>query len=141
MIHTTSMRKNQAEDRISIRSSARSLTNIIASETSCSPFEAEVITEKAQEAFKIGSYGYEHQALPGQMAWKAISADEPPGKPLKSCIFKDIRLTIHNLEEDQEVRKQHDLSEKRQQQILRITEEAFCQSTLLTQEDLANWNL
>ncbi len=137
MIHTTAMRKSQAEDRISIRSSVQSLTNIIAKGCCISPFEAATVAEKAQEAFKIGPYGFENEAQPGQMVWKAISADEPPGKPLKSCVFKDIRLSVHVLEEDQEVKKKFGMSKKRQQQIIRMTEQALDQETLLTQEDIA----
>lgn len=137
MIETTAHRKKQAQERAAHRSQAKTLENIIATGTSCSKFEAGVIVEKAQEVFHIGPYGFEHQAQPGQMVWRAIDAAEPPGKPLQSCIFKDIRLSVHRLDEDAEGREVGGMSGKRQSQIVRMTQEALDQGTLLTQQDLA----
>jgi DNA-binding CsgD family transcriptional regulator len=137
MIETTAMRKEQAEKRLALRSQSQTLANIIAVGTSCSKFEAEVISQKAQEVFHLGENALKQAPQVGQMIWRAISAEEPPGKPLKDCIFKDIILSIHRLEEDQAVKKEHGLSAKRQQQILRITSEALDQGCLITQQDLA----
>ena len=36
----------------------------------------------------------------GQMIWRAILTTEPAGKLLDKCHFKQIHLTVHNLEED-----------------------------------------
>jgi len=73
----------------------------------------------------------------GQMIWRAIDESEPPGKPLRECRFKRIRLTMLSIDEDLEVLKNYGHSAKRGQQILRITQEAVDQGALLTQEDLA----
>jgi len=79
---------------LELRSAAHTFTRIISEGTHCSPYEASIITEKAQEVFQLGVYE-ERQALqPGQMIWQAIDEKEPPGKPLSQCQFKRIRLTV-----------------------------------------------
>jgi hypothetical protein len=75
---------------------------------------------------------------PGQMLWRAIDKKEPPGKPIRDCVFKDVRLTHISIEDDNEIRVKFGHSAKRQQQIVRMANEAFDQGTLLTQEDLAS---
>lgn len=137
MVKTYHDRAEESTRRLELRSSAHTFSRIISEGTNCSPFEASIITEKAQEVFQLGVYG-EHRALqPGQMIWQAIDESEPPGKPLSECRFKRIRLTVLSIEEDREVLKNHGHSVKRGQQILRMTQEAVDQGALLTQEDLA----
>ena len=137
MVKTYHDRSEESTKRLELRSTAHSLTRIISEGTNCSPFEASIITEKAQEVFRIGDHHEKESLQPGQMIWQAISEDEPPGKPLYECKFKRIRLTIVSIDEDMEVLKQYGHSAKRGQQILRITQEALDQRALLTQEDLA----
>ena len=136
MIENNVSRKQQSDKRISLRDSSETFTNIISEGTSCSRFEAQVITEKAQEVFRLGAYNDDTTLQPGQMIWKAIDATEPPGKPLKECKFKNIRLTVHKVDEDREILNLYNARAKRGQQILRMCTEAFEQGTLLTQEDL-----
>lgn len=137
MIETTAIRTEQAEKRLALRSQSQTLANIIATGTSCSKFEAELISEKAQEVFNLGEHALNSPLQAGQMLWRAIAENEPPGKPLKDCVFKDVVLSVHRLEEDGAVKKEYGLSAKRQQQILRITSDAMDQGCLLTQQDLA----
>jgi len=137
MVKTYHDRSEESTRRLALRSTAQSFSRIIEEGTNCSLFEASVIADKAQEVFKIGDYREDQSLQPGQMIWQAISEDEPPGKPLKECVFKKIRLTVHSLSEDMQVRKEHGLSAKRGQQIMRITQESLDQRALLTQEDLA----
>jgi len=66
----------------------------------------------------------------------ALAPGEPAGKPLSACEFKRISLTVHNLLEDEQVRKDYGLSAKRRQQIVRMCTEAEDQGCYLTQEDL-----
>jgi len=121
-----------------LRSTAHSLTRIISEGTNCSPFEASIITEIAQEIFRIGDHHEKESLQVGQMIWQdTISKDEPPGKPLDECKFKRIRLTIVSIDEGIEILKQYGHSAKRGQQILRMTREVLDQRALLTQEDLA----
>lgn len=137
MITNTQMREAQAEQRLQHRNNSATLANIIVDGTSCSSFEAEIITRKAEEVFQIGDYSPDTPLQPGQMVWKAIDATEPPGKPLSKCKFKRIVLTVHEFEEDRPIKVSGGMSAKRQQQILRLTVEAEDQNTLLTIEDLA----
>lgn len=137
MIESTVMRNEERDKRLNHRSALSTFTNLIAAGTNCSRFEAEVISEKAEEVFALGCHGEDQTLQPGQMIWRAISASEPAGKPIKACEFIRIRLTVHALEEDREVRRAHGLSAKRQQQIARMCLEAREQGALLTQEDLA----
>jgi len=58
------------------------------------------------------------------MIWQAIKENEVPGKPLRECRFKRIRLTVLCIEEDLEVLRNHGHSAKRGQQILGMTQEA-----------------
>ena len=137
MILNTERRNDQVEQRLELRCSSATLANVITEGTNCSRFEAEIITEKAEEIFQLGDYSQRSSLQPGQMIWQAIDADEPPGKPLRKCKYKRIVLTVHRLEEDREVRYKEGMSAKRGQQVLRMASEAFDQGMLLTVEDLA----
>jgi hypothetical protein len=137
MVKTYHDRVEESTKRIALRSASHTFSRIISEGTNCSPFEAGVITEKAQEVFRLGEYSEERSLQPGQMIWQAISEQEPAGKPLRECRFKRIRLTVHSLSEDVEVLKEYGHSAKRGQQIIRMTQEALDQGALLTQEDLA----
>jgi hypothetical protein len=136
MITNMETRNLQAEKLLQHRNRSATLTNIIAKGTNCSSFEAEIITQKAEEVFHIGSHSPDENLQPGQMIWKAINASEPAGKPLSKCVFHRIILTVHQFNEDRPVKQLAGMSAKRQQQILRITIEAEDQNTLLTIEDL-----
>jgi hypothetical protein len=137
MIKTTQNRNCESSKRIDFRSSQTTLKNIIVNGTNCSAFEAQIITEKAEEVYRIKDCPDNNQIQVGQMLWRAISAEEPPGKPLEKCIYLSIRLTVHSLEEDMEVMNKYGRSAKRGQQIMRMCVEAHEQKCLLTQEDLS----
>lgn len=137
MITNTVARNDEFEKRVSLRNSQETFKNVIVEGTSVSKFEADIISEKALEVFRLGPYGDDSTMQPGQMIWKAIDASEPPGKPLSACQFRVIRLTVHRQDEDREVKARYGAAAKRGQQILRMCEEAFEQGALLTQEDLA----
>lgn len=137
MIENTVARNHQFESRISLRDSSETFATLISEGTSCSRFEADVITEKAHEVFRLGAYRDDASLQPGQIIWKAIEADEPPGKPLRECRYKTIRLSVHRLNEDREVKLRYGARAKRGQQIMRMCSEAFEQGALLTQEDLS----
>ena len=137
MIENTVMRNEDRDKRLEHRSALSTFTNLIAEGTNCSRFEAKVISEKAEVVFALGSHADSQTLQPGQMMWRAIRTTEPAGKPLAKCEFVHVRLTVHSLEEDREVRREHGLSSKRQQQIVRMCLNAREQGALLTQEDLA----
>ncbi len=137
MIQTYAHQKELHEARLDIKSCELLFANLITAGTNCSPFESEIIVEKAKEIFAIGEHAEGNVLQPGQMVWHAIDINEPPGKPLKACKLKRIVLTHICQKEDSEVRRQFGPSAKRQQQLLRMSDEACQQGALLTQEDLA----
>jgi hypothetical protein len=71
----------------------------------------------------------------GQICYTAVSADEGAGKTIDEMKKVTIIIT-RDVPNDDETRQQYGDSAKRTVQILRMTEEAFDQRALLTQEDL-----
>ena len=137
MIQTYAHQKELREARIDIKSPETAFSNIIVSGTNCSPFESEIILQKAKEIFGIGEYSQMNLLQPGQLIWTAVDIKEPPGKPLQACHLQKIILTYLKADEDNEVRRKYGTSFTRQQQIQRMTVEAMDQGALLSQEDLA----
>jgi len=137
MIQTYAHQKQLHEARLDIKTLERLFANLITDGTNCSPFESEIIVEKAKEVFAIGDHAEGNILHPGQMVWTALDLSEPPGKPLERCQLRRITITAIDPKEDAEVRRQYGRSAKRQQQILRMSTEARDQQALLTQEDLA----
>ena len=137
MIQTYAHQKQLHEARVDIKTCEQLFANMITVGTNCSPFESEIIVEKAKEVFAIGEHAEGNILQPGQMVWTAIALDEPPGKPLKECKLRRIVLTHLAPKEDAEVRRRFGPTAKRKQQIQRMSEEARQQEALLTQEDLA----
>ena len=137
MIQTYAHQKQLHEARLDIKTLESLFANLITDGTNCSPFESDIIVEKAKEVFAIGDHAEGNILQPGQMIWTAVDINEPPGKPLNNCKLKRITITHMQPKEDAEVRRQYGPSAKRQQQILRISVEAQDQQALLSQEDLA----
>jgi len=137
MIQTYTHQKELHEARMDIKTLERLFANLITEGTNCSPFESDIIVDKAKEVFAIGDHSETNILQPGQMIWTAVDINEPPGKPLKYCKLRRIVITHIDPKEDSEVRKVYGTSAKRQQQISRMTVEAKDQKTALTQEDLA----
>jgi len=137
MIQTYAHQKQLHEARVDIKTCEQLFANMITAGTNCSPFESEIIVEKAKEVFAIGEHAEGNILQPGQMVWTAIALDEPPGKPLKECKLRRIVLTHLAPKEDAEVRRKFGPTAKRKQQIQRMSDEARQQGALLTQEDLA----
>lgn len=137
MIPTYAHQKQLQEARLDTKTLERLFANLITDGTNCSPFESDIIVEKAKEVFAIGDHAEGNVLHPGQMVWTAVDIAEPPGKPLKQCQLKRIVITHINAAEDAEVRRSYGPSAKRCQQILRMSVEAKDQGALLTQEDLA----
>ena len=129
--------KKLQEARLDTKTLERLFANMIVDGTNCSPFESDIIVEKAKEIFAIGDHAEGNMLHPGQMVWTAVDIAEPAGKPIRLCQFKRIVITHINASEDAEVRRSYGPSAKRRQQILRMSVEAKDQGALLTQEDLS----
>jgi len=71
----------------------------------------------------------------GQIDYTCVSAQEGPGKPMEELKKVRVKLT-RDLVSDKEVEGRLGASARRKVQILRMTEEAYDQGGLLTQEDL-----
>ena len=137
MIQTYAHQKQLHEARLDIKSLECLFSNLITEGTNCSPFESEIIVDKAKEIFAIGEHAEGNILQPGQMIWTAVDLNEPPGKALKHCKLQRITLTYISPKEDSEVRREYGTAAKRRQQILRMSVEAKDQQALVTQEDLA----
>ena len=95
-----------------------------------SPRESHGVLEVVEEMFfdnrEIGA---------GQIAYTCISAEEGPGKSIDELKKIRVRLT-RELASDRDIQARLGDSAMRKVQILRMTEEAYDQEGLLTQEDL-----
>lgn len=136
MIQNYAHQKELMQARIDIKSCETMLGNIIDRGTSCSPFETQIIVAKAKEVFCIGEHSEDGKLQVGQMIWLAVSAKEPPGKPLKECQMKRVILTYFK-PHDEEVYRSYGVEAKRKAQISRMTTEVMDQEAYLTQEDLS----
>ena len=93
MIQTYAHQKALHEARLDIKTLERLFANLITDGTNCSPFESDIIVQKAKEIFAIGDHPEGNILQPGQMIWTAIDINEPPGKLLKHCKLKRIIIT------------------------------------------------
>jgi Protein of unknown function (DUF1670) len=81
----------------------------------------------------------EYDLREGQIEITVISIEERAGKIIEKLQKKKVRLTIDNGMEDLEVIKEYGRIELRRIKIQRITEEAFEQGGVLSQEDLGKY--
>lgn len=75
-------------------------------------------------------------AKPGEMSYLAVSAEEPPGKPIALCRKVQIRLEL-TATEDLAMVRDKGLWAMRQARLVRLARQARVQGGLLTFEDLA----
>ena len=136
MIVTQAVKKEQHLERLALKQSSSRFARQIVAGTNCSPFESEIIVEKAKEAFGVGQWAEGRILDDGQMVFHAVAEDAPPGLALKDCPQKRIVLSVIRREEDLEAWRAGGSAAKRRQQILRLAGEAREQGALLTQEDL-----
>jgi hypothetical protein len=80
---------------------------------------------------------YGHMALrPGELCYLAVSAEEPPGKPIIACRKVQVALELATAQDQESLRKAG-LAEMRQGRLARLARQAQVQGGLLTVEDLA----
>lgn len=95
-----------------------------------SPRESRGVLEVVEEMFFDN-----REIIAGQIEYTCVSAEEGSGKPMEELKKVGVRLT-KELVSDREVQQRLGDSAMRKVQILRMTEEAYDQGGLLTQEDL-----
>jgi hypothetical protein len=137
MIITQSMRRDQHERRMALKTAGAAFACEIVRGTSCTRFESEIIVEKAMEAFGLGQWEEPRVLQDGQIVFYAVTADAKPGCEIDDCPKLRLVLTLVQRGADLVVRRAHGASAMRRQQIVRMAVEAKEQGGLLTQEDLA----
>jgi DNA-binding CsgD family transcriptional regulator len=136
MIVTQNRKKEQELARLKLKCAESAFRSVIVRGTNCSPFESQIIADKAREMFAVGEWSDGRVLEDGQMIFHAAAADEPPGKPLAENRLVRLILSHVQRDEDLEVWREHGAAAKRRQQIVRMTVEAKEQGGLLTQEEL-----
>lgn len=124
-------RHRQAEfDRLRKKTREHEFVDHLEREFEFSPRESRGVLEVVAEVFfdnrEIGA---------SQIEYTCVSAEEGPGKSLDELKKVRVKLT-KELMSDREVQQRMGDSAMRKVQVLRITEEAYDQGGLLTQEDL-----
>ncbi len=127
--HTS--RYRQAEyARLGKKTPEREFVEALERDFEMSPRESRGVLEVVHQTF------FDKRDLQaGQVEYTAVHAQEGSGKPMEE--MKKVRVVLaRDLPSDREVEAKRGGSQRRKIQILRMTEEAFDQDGLLTQEDL-----
>jgi len=100
------------------------------------------LTPIIAEAFyqQIALYFEEHANVSlssGEVAYEAVAADEPAGKPIRCARKVTVRLKLYDFNSDFEVLASYGLAGLRRHRLARITRQATDQGALLSYEDLA----
>lgn len=99
------------------------------------PVVSRAVLERAKSTFKSGIFDSKTVNV-GQMRILVVSSKDKAGKPLNQCKLVPVTLTVDNGEDDAEIRIKS-IPKWRQAVICRITEEAYDQGALLTEQDIA----
>jgi hypothetical protein len=95
----------------------------------------------AEAYFKqISTYFQEHmnvELCSGQIAYEAISVDEPASKHIALARKITTKLTLNDLGSDLEVLAERGLAGLRRHRLMRLSREAYDQGAVLSYEDLA----
>jgi hypothetical protein len=130
--------ETERANRLAIKTQDQALLTKLQREFNYSPFESRAVLETVKDTY-MAQLRTPDTLKPGQMVILAISADEPPGKPLKECQFIPIVVTVH-APGDQKLRQEagrQGVACVRRVQLTRMAWEAVAQETYLTIEDVA----
>lgn len=117
--------------RLMVKNDSHTLIQNLHSRYALSIAAAESLDKEIRILFKDSAYLED-----GQEFFTAIDIEEPPGKPLKLCKTKRIKLTVRS-KSDLEIRAREGLNGYYRNSISRLSWQALDQQALLTQEDLA----
>jgi hypothetical protein len=115
------------------KSPDRALACRLADEAGLVPAQIRVVLELFAD--HLQAY-YSDVRAPGVIIHTAVSATEPPGKPIKHCRVVPVRLTFFH-EGDRDIQRQEGTVELRMVRLYRFAHEAREQGGLLSQEDLS----
>ena len=119
-------------ERLQAKSPEEAIIDQISRDFNLAPFMARTQFEQMRRYFEQ-YFGLERDV--GQMTMLAVSAGNPPGRPIAECERVPINLNIDN--EDDLVALRRGVADLRRSKIQRLTREAQDQGALLSQEDLA----
>ena len=122
----------EAVERLRVKTPEEAIIERIARDFSLAPFMARTQFEQMRRYFE--AY-LDLECEVGQMTFLAVSAETPPGRPLKESQRVAITLTVDSA--DDVAALQEGVGALRRLKIQRLTQEAREQGALLTQEDLA----
>ena len=129
-IRRRSEHRGAENKRLKKKTREEEFVNRLEREFEFSPRESHGVLEVVEEMFID-----KEDAGAGQIWYTCVSLEEGPGKSLDGLKKVRVKLT-RELEIDHEVQEKQGDSAMRRVQILRMTEEAYDQGGLLTQEDL-----
>ena len=100
------------------------------------------LTPLIAEAYyqQFSAYFQEHANISlssGEVAYEAVSADEPAGRHIRLTRKKNVKLRLMDLNTDLEALASYGLAGLRRHRLERVTREAYDQGALLSYEDLA----
>lgn len=121
-----------AIERLRAKSPEEAIIEQISRDFNLAPFMAKTQFEQMRRYFER-YLGLERDV--GQMTFLAVSADTPPGRPIREGQRLPINLTLDCPDDLEALR--HGVAALRRSKIQRLTREAQEQGALLTQEDLA----
>jgi len=124
---------NASLDRLHHKTSLEAIQVELQSGYDLSPVEAQVLARRVQ-ALADEQSGFDRQ--PGQITYRAVAIDEPPGKPLADCRRVPVHLTIV-ADEDARVWAEEGSLALRRVRVKRVVYEATMQEGALSQEDAA----
>ncbi len=134
MISPTPNSRESQQARQESKTLAQQLINRAVEGTGMSPWEAEILVDVVQEVYFTEPGNAPLRS--GQMRYDCVAANEGVGKAIRACRMVSVVLTLVE-KDDSQVVAQFSVQALRQARILRLTEEAFEQGGVLTQEDLA----
>lgn len=120
---------NRFTERNQLKDLSGHLYSFLSEGTNCSPLEAEAIAHEITDRITLF---VPDAVLPGKLIFSAVAMEEPAGKPIEKC--KKVPVYLSLLDPCNEDMKEG-VIQIRQARIARISEEAFIQGALLTEED------
>ena len=133
MLKTTGNVVEDQARRLKTKTQDQQLVNSVVDGTGLSPWEAQVLVDVVKEVYFSDP---DNKPLgPGQIRYQCVAASEGAGKPLQDCQMVTVVLTL--LDRDDHELGAPGSGKVRLQRIMRLTQEAYDQGGLLSQEDLA----
>ena len=124
------------QQRLKIKTLEQQLISHAVTGAGISPWEAKVLVEIVHDTF-FSDPDIVPTMSSGQMKYTCVAISEPAGKPLEKCKMVNVILTYLSQEDHERDGLPLDSASVRRRRIARLTDEAYEQGGLLSQEDLA----